>query len=140
MLIFLVTINTRTDFYFKTERLFAEVGAESYGAKEEFSVDGVQDPYRAIDESDAVVWVERLVPDGPMRAGDYNPLYGSSVLRRAVNSGKPVLYYQITDDGYGSVPQVPLDIARRPTVGRLCEMETILRTDLSELISNSVGH
>lgn len=139
MLIFLVTINTGTDFYFKTERMFNEVGAESYSAKEEFSVDGVQDPYRATDESDAVVWVERLVPDGPMKAGDYNPFYGNSVLRRAVDSGKPVLYYQVTDGGDKSGHQVPKDIARKPTIGRLSEMDAVLRTEVSKLVSNSVG-
>lgn len=136
MRIFLVTINTGTDFYVKAERMIAEAGAKSYGAQAEFWPDGEQNPYRAVDESQAVVWVERLLPDGPVRAADYNPLYGETVLRRAVMSDKPVLYYQITKGGTSaSFPQMLRHTSIKRTLESLSEIETLLRTDLSQLVA-----
>jgi hypothetical protein len=138
MRIFLVTINTGTDFYDKAEQIIAEVGAESYSAQEEFWPDGVQDPYRAIDESDVVLWVEHLSPHIPLKVGDYNLLYGDTVLHRAVTSGKPVFYYQITEAGSSSsFPQTLQHISSKRFLESLSEIEPLLRTDLLELVASN---
>lgn len=136
MLIFLVTINTETNFYLTAEHIISEVGARSYGAQDQFFVDGVQDPYRAVDESDAVVWVEMLSPVNSKAYGDYNPLYGETVLRRALDSGKPVFYYQITTDNDSELfPEILGETIKKRRLASLSDTEKALRIDLLKLVS-----
>lgn len=135
MLIFLVVRHTGAEFFHKAEDIISEIGGESYSAKKEFFPDGVQDPYRAVDESDVIVWVECVEPNSLRKTGEYNPLYGNSVLNRAVAIGKPVLYYQIVQAGSAKLAEMPEEIAKPRTAESLSAVEVLLRADLSEIVS-----
>lgn len=134
MVVFLVTINTGSDLYLTAERIIQEVGARPYNAEDEFSVDGIQDPYRAVDESDVVVWLEKLSRDSSLESFDYNPLYGKTVHRRARESGKPLLYYQIVPTGDTEAPKSTED-TREATVVSVSKIEGVLRKELAEIVA-----
>lgn len=139
MRVFLVTINTGTDIYRKAKTVITAVGAKLYNDAEDLLDEGVQDPYRAVDESDVIVWVTNPSGNYSRKLGGYNPLYGDSVLQRSVSSGKPVLYYQLKStqelewksDILKQVTQV-----RTPQSSQ--EFEIILRADLLNVISQSI--
>lgn len=137
MRVFLIAINTGDEFFLRAEQIIAAVGAESYHAEQEFRSDGVGDPYGAVDSSDVVVWIEKLSSSSPLKEGEYNPLYGDTVLRRAVTSGKAILYYQIAEPGISaSTPQFLPDDAKRISAS-LNEVEALLQLDLSRLVSTN---
>jgi hypothetical protein len=135
MRVFLVTINTGTDLYRKVKTVITAVGAKLYNDAEELLDEGVQDPYRAVDESDVIVWITNPSGNYSRKLGDYNPLYGESVLQRSVGSGKPVLYYQLQSTQEPEFkPEVLKQVTRVQTPQSSQELEMILRADLLDVL------
>ena len=137
MKIFVVTILAGYEAYDLAKRLVTEAGAEVYGR--EFYPDGIQDPYGAVDESDAIVWL--YAPSkAPFGRTDYNYLYGDTVLQRAVRSGRPVLYYSFPElDWSPPAPALLTRVTRRRGVGGLHELEQCLRNDLKDLMAGTIA-
>ena len=134
MRIFLVTVNTQIDIYSKANALLSELGIESYEAAEEFYPDGVQDPYRAVDEADAVIWIQGTPLSGELSMGDYNYLYGNTVIERAVRLDKPIFYYHLPVKGSGKPSSTILQgVTRNHLLQSWGELENAMRKDLSDL-------
>ena len=74
MRIFLVTIMVGEEADELARNIILECGAQDYGDAEEFRWDGVQDPYRAVLEADAIVWLYKPQTDGyRLSRADFNP-------------------------------------------------------------------
>jgi len=119
------------------ERLVIESGAELFDAHE--SEENMQDPYRAVDGSDAVIWLHSS-SDVPLSMTDYNPLYADTVMQRALRIGRPVLYYYFVKepDECPPAPALLIRVNRQHNVRNQEEFEAHLRTDLRDLISGEI--
>ena len=138
MRIFLVTVGAGEAAYDLARRIIVGSGARSYADDDEFFPDGVQDPYRAIDEANAVVWLYK--PGGLQYSrSDYNYLYADTVMQRAVRTRKPVLYYEFHSEVDQPMPAVMRLVARRTYgIKSLDEFEQGLRRDLHDLMSGTI--
>jgi len=138
--IFLVCIETSKEVYDLARRLMMEAGAQNYADADEFLPDGVRDPYRAITESDAVVWIYQQ-RDGPIQYpySFYNYLHGDGVMRRAIDARKTVLFYSFKSHIDIPVPSIIRFVARRRFgLDSLPELESVLRDDLHDLMTGEI--
>lgn len=136
MKIFVVTILAGDEAESLAHRLVTEAGAEIYGRED---VDGIQHPYQAVDECDAIVWL--YAPGkAPLGRTDYNYLYGDTVFQRAIRLGRPLLYYSLPeeDDWSPPAPALLARVTRRRGVRALSELEQYLREDLNDLVSGRI--
>lgn len=113
-------------------------GFANYADADEVPFEGIQDPYAAIEHSDAIIWVtgSEMAASGLGRA-DYNHLYADTVLVRAVEKRRPIFYYHVNRHDVESddrpVPQILRHVTRRHVVSSESELETALRCDLHDL-------
>jgi hypothetical protein len=138
--IFLVCIETSKDVYDMARRLMLEAGAQNYADADEFLPDGVRDPYRAITESDAVIWIYQQ-RDGPIQYpySFYNYLHGDGVMQRAIDMRKTVLFYSLTSHIDLPVPSIMRFVARRRFgLDSVPELESVLRDDLHDLMTGDI--
>src|SRR4051812_21188793 len=139
MKVFVVTIGAGEEALGLASRLVREAGIENYADAEDFWPDGVQDPYRAVDDVDALVWIYRqpsLPGEVIFGMSDYNYLFGDTVMQRAVRTGKPILYYSYASEKKGySLPSPAIlgKLARRSRVSTIQELEAKLKEDLHDL-------
>jgi hypothetical protein len=137
MRIFLVAVGAGEPAHELAHRVIIDSGAQSYADAAEFFPDGVQDPYRAVDESDAIVWLYKPVIG--FSRSDYNYLYTDSVMQRAVRTRKVVLYYEFQSDVHQTMPAVMALMARRSYgIQSLDEFERSFRKDLQDLMAGII--
>lgn len=141
MQIFVVAACASEAAYAIAKKIVREAGAMNYSDAEEFFPDGVQDPYRAVDEADAIVWVysEQALSGMLLGMGDYNYLYADTVMQRAVRTGKPILYYYLKRTDFAvPIPAIMQGVTRRMVVHDLPELEAQLRSSLCDLIEGRI--
>jgi len=141
MKIFFVAVSCEPEAYSLAKRLIADCGATDYASAEEFFPEGVQDPCRAVDETDAVFWVTGPAQIPGLSLTDYNHLYSDSVFLRAVNSGKPVIYYYCRGEGTDDSRPFPAALklcTRRHVVSALIELERLMQRDLQDLMAGAI--
>lgn len=129
----MVTVLSGEKAHSLAKRLVREAGADVYdGAGDS---DDIQDPYRAVDECDAVVWLNSSY--GTLSdMTEYNSLYADTVMRRALRLGKPVLYYHFPKQLDPHTLPPLLDCATRcREVRDLQEFSDCLRSDLRDLVT-----
>jgi hypothetical protein len=137
--VFVVAVATGEEVYEAVLDVIRQLHAQVY---EQDEMDGIQDPYRAVDQSDLLVWINGAAPpkgDVVFGPTDYNYLYGDTVLQRAVRSGKPVLYYaRDRPTGFPS-PALLRRLARRQRFQSIEQLEEQLRQDFADLRSGRIA-
>ncbi|WP_263353336.1 toll/interleukin-1 receptor domain-containing protein [Acidicapsa acidisoli] len=142
MRIFLVTITAGEKAHELARKLILECGAEDYASAEEFWPDGVQDPYRAVLEADAIIWLYKPHTRGyRFSRTDFNPLYGDGIFLTALNNEKVVLYYEFASKVQQTSPAIMRKVARRKYgVPSLKSFADLLRKDLSDLMAGKIKY
>lgn len=117
-------------------RLIVEAGARNY--EDDFLPDGIQDPYRAVDEADAIMWIHQAPENFSESMADYNHLYADTVMERAVRTGKLLLFYRLESVVDQPVPSILSKVSKRTFIKSIAEFGGIFRRDLNDLMKGRI--